>query len=400
MRLEPLKQSIPFSEPLNSGRKPVRDCLAVSVLGVKIMTCNHCQKETEGDKRYCSLECMRRHKSPEKYKNCAWCGKEFYQKSKGAVYCTASCAHKHRGQKLIDSHKPKILEMVSMGARRKDIERDLGIAWSTIQKVFDQEGLPYVKDEDVAKRKKSDLIEKTKNERILVAKVLLLTRKGVTLEDAFESLETDYKRRSIHGMIDKHCIYYKKLSKKRKANSEWRKRERKVGSSSKIFKKESDFRDYISEMLKGEVEVSLNGVSGRRCDVVASLGGELFAIECKTSTRTKDVDTAIGQAILSAFMLGMKPAIAFPSDCHLDNDANECCKKFDIKVIRDIESLPLVGSYRNEKFYKDDGAWWGGLKSTWKKIKGTKDATPEKMKELGFNKQQISSCLGVPICQL
>lgn len=364
------------------------------------MNCKNCGEITEGKKQWCCLECMRRYVRPERYKLCVWCKKEFYQKEKSVKYCSQTCAHRHNGKLKVDAHKPEVLEMVALGASRKDIQKDLGMSWSTIMKIFDDEKLPYETKEEKELKQIKKQLTKDQKERLWIANVLREFRRGVSLEDAFSTLQEDLKGRSIHGLINKHCRLYKKISKKRRKESLYVKREKRIGCRSKIFNREHEFRDYVSDMFGGETEVNLMGKTGRRCDVVANILGVKYAIECKVVTRTGDVDAAIGQAMISSDMLNIKPAVAFPSDCHLDADAHDYLIKQGIKIIRDVESIPIV---RRGVSISDKGSpsqWWKGMYKTWLSIKGTSKANPESMIDLGFSKMQVSSCLGIPIGEL
>jgi hypothetical protein len=372
------------------------------------MDCKHCENDTgTRSKSFCSIECMRRVKHPENYYHCKMCGIEFYSsKDKGSRdYCSRKCLGKANHLRVYEVKKPQILEGIALGMSMKDIVHDYGTSLSTIRLACKQEGIDYdgIKKGGTARIVNGKLAPTEDILRGWLAKALLIKRSGGSISKCFNEISGGrYTDRSIHNLISKHCTCYKRLSKMRRACSKIVKQDRIKSYNSSIFKKESDFIKYLAKQLGGECEVVLSKGRVKKCDVVATVGGIKYAIECKTDCRTTRLDAAIGQAMVSAWALGAHPAIGVPSDCGLDPMTKEYCEHAGIRIFRDDSQLPIT--FNKDQYNHASKAicedFWNGMFGVWSAIRGTEDVNPKTMQELGFSKKQISSIFGMPLDDL
>jgi hypothetical protein len=307
------------------------------------MKCKHCDNETgTRSKRFCSIECMRRVNRPENYYHCKMCGIEFYSsKAQGSRdYCSRKCLGKANHLRIYEVKKPQILEGIALGMSMKDIVHDYGTTLSTIRLACQQEGIDYdgIKRGGHARISEAKLNPTDKQIRKWVACALLHARRGGVLSKCYKDITGGvYTNRAIHGHVAKYCNVYNRISKERRERSKWKKNEAKTKRMSMLFKTESAYRDYIARLYDGAIEVPISQRSegrGRRCDVVAKVCGVSYAIEVKHVSRTSDLDKALGQALMSAYFLKIKAAVAIPQDCFIDDDFIKCCKSFDVLIIR------------------------------------------------------------------
>jgi hypothetical protein len=376
------------------------------------MDCKHCGKETgTRSKSFCSIECMRRVKHPENFKHCYICHKEIYVNSRsGSLVCSQKCNGEHKRRERYKEIKPQILEGIALGMTMKDIVHDYGTRLCIIRDVCKDEGIDYdgiKRGEDIkrgegfAQKIRAIEKERSKTERMLLSKVLIDSRRGMPLSESYEK-HSGKCGDHVHCLIIKHCKCYRRISKNRRKNSNVVRKDRNAGYNSSIFKKESDFIKYLANQLGGECEVMLKNGRAKKCDVVATVGGIKYAIECKTDCRSTRLDAAIGQAMVSAWALGAHPAIGVPSDCGLDPMTKEYCEQAGIRIFRDDSQLPIT--FDQDRYKPASKAlcedFWNGMFGVWSAIRGTEDVNPKTMQELGFSKKQISSILGKPLDEL
>lgn len=403
MRLEPHTPKPDLTA--QGGGNPVPDLEAV-FLDINMTTTLESEKE-----KLKRRESLRRSKWPERFKNCEWCGKEFYQRDlkRGQRYCCASCANKHKGEIRYQEVKDYIADLGRQGALRRDIQKNEGFSWGCVDRAFIEFGLERVLDKERSKAKKeklADIENKREKDRKHIADCLRLVRKGVPLEDA--SLQLGGNGKGIHNKIRKHCRCYRRISKERRKKSEWNRINKCARRKSRKYHMESEFRDKLAEQLRGNIEVPI-GIGLKRCDVVAVIQGVKYAIECKHVSTSSELDKAIGQSLVSAFALNAYPAVAFPSDIYIDDYVFTVCQRFGIKVFRDEAQLSLnfsVDDSIRQKYKKSTKRkhklkeWWGeGMEEKWKSIKHT-NPTIKQMLVMGFEEKHIASCLGVKLSDI
>lgn len=279
---------------------------------------------------------------------CLWCGTEFkvpHQK-KTKMYCTDVCAHKFQGEMKYQEKRPLILQAISEGKKPKHIVLDLGTTYKWLKRVCKEEGIDYesVKTQR-PKPTPKHRIEITRDQASMVLKKI---RRGCTWEQAGSGLGlSDHVLRERIYRLSKRYRSWKKSKEKGG--------QRKIYESLNLIAKRSEISlcDDVEKWLiekgyiyKREARV---GEFKRRCDFLIIDGLFRYAVEAKISSRTKDVDTCIGQALLSAYYLKAVPVCLFDSSVHIDADALEYCASAGIKVCTEKTIDDILCFTHNQK---------------------------------------------------
>jgi transposase len=153
-------------------------------------------------------------------------------------------------------------------------------------------------------------------------------RKGISKEVIAKAIN---KKESTVVNILQQSRHYRAITQKRKKQSTYNKNEILNKARSKMFRLESEFRDYAaSEMAKVfdfvQTEVGIPKTK-RRIDVVVTHGLWRFGIELKNGNRTARLDQALGQAIIKCHALGgLIPVCCIPDDIVADKVFIDGCK--------------------------------------------------------------------------
>lgn len=345
----------------------------------------------------CSLKCSKRLRGIG-MSNCELCGKPYHRHGKQR-FCSVECHKKSQhwsyqpgAQQFIDS----VLVLSDGGVTFKAMRKILNASGYQIKEAYIAGGRDYDEAVRISQGRKTEeekeAEESAKEQRIrpLLARAAMEARRGGSFGAKFlELCDGEYSSYSAATLLWKK--YAKgpcpKSVKHRKRTRYTRSAERQRIKSTQ-YAAEEDFADALAQKLKAEREVFCGKKSARRCDCVAEVDGVTYAIECKITTRTNKCDEALGQALVSARLLGLSPCVAFPEDCHIDGDFMDVCRSLGVRV---IHGGGVVSRSIAEK-QDDSVAWWGTrqLKDWWKENKKRNPSVRE-MIDVGFTDLQIAS---------
>ncbi len=272
----------------------------------KVYACQKCGSEFRrygcGPKKYCSIECRESATKTDR-RTCEECGGEYMAAPKSRTrFCTEACFQTNESRKCSEDRKRKT---------RKKVIAD-------------------------ALKKRTDRAE-------AATRLRLFRRVGSCADVARQLGESETKTNTYLRM----CKAYRRAQKKRSKESKYNRDLRRVLAVSRKYPKERLFCDEIERALiaasftyKRECPVAND--SGRRTDFfVGSLFGS-YVVEAKNINRTKDVDCAIGQAMVRGRALGAAPIVAFPSDIEIDALALRSCKELGVLVATEETILDAI----------------------------------------------------------
>ena len=378
--------------------------------------CLHCGKLNEGHKTYCSVDHMRRHKTPERFRECLWCKTPYYALVgvKTQLYCSATCAHKHDGRLKFEAKKPMILQGIAEGMKPKHIAKDMNTTLAWVKLSCEEAGIDYrALCTNLGGPNKKESSKKAKNlmSRDQVANIIRMLRSGKRYRDVAAQL-------GVGESLIRHNLNAVSKRYKRWKKAKVTHKDRSIYVRLKL-QSDRDELTLCDEVEKTLVDAGIVykrecivGIMKRRCDFLIVDGLFRYAVEAKISTRTKDADTCIGQALISSHYLKATPVCLFDSCIEIDTDAIAYCEHVGIKVCNEKNILSVLSILRK----KDDdisvltvrskpkgppqqnGMFWENemQKSLWKELKPT-NPTAKTLIDEGFTTIQVSQLLNKPI---
>jgi len=228
---------------------------------------------------------------------------------------------------------------------------------------------------------------------------------------------------AVAGNVLRSSRRYRKSTARRLKARAWRRIELSKARTSKTHKREIELQEAVRDKLTGggfscEVEVMLGGGSRRRCDVVATRGGQVYAVEAKLTNRTSCVDQCIGQAIVSGYALGAVPVCVFPDDCKADLLAAESCAHAGVVMACESSIVDDLGAYEShgvavckgnvcaetnedrraatdERCSRAGGMHWDKIRDEYNRAKADGEKDPHKLILMGYSADVVSVLCGV-----
>jgi hypothetical protein len=288
---------------------------------------------------------MRRHKTPERFRECLWCKTPYYALVgvKTQLYCSATCAHKHDGRLKFEAKKPMILQGIAEGMKPKHIAKDMNTTLAWVKLSCEEAGIDYraLCTNLGGPNGKAEKKEKKVMSRDQVAKIIRTLRSGKRYRDVANQIHVSENviRHNLHSVSKRYrswkkskvtnkyrCMYVSlKLTSERDEGALCDDVEKRLVDAGVVYKREC-----------------IVGIMKRRCDFLIVDGLFRYAVEAKISTRTKDADTCIGQALISSHYLKAIPVCLFDSSVMIDCDAIEYCKTVGIIVCNEKNLLSVL----------------------------------------------------------
>lgn len=279
------------------------------------------------------------HKALRRNRDCPWCGESFTAKEAKIKCCSLLCAQRHRTYDTPKNHDDMCERAYQMlvceGKSRKSTWTEMGTSQPVLRRMMERRCGPDAwawlerrriaispvgfkgKGRKVSGTIAERMLERGSDVRMTTAKALRMHRAGTGPAEIAAVL--GIQERSVPGSLRARSKVYARRSRTRRIKSAWSKREAAANFRSKLWPKESVFRDHVAKVLSRagyecKVEEKICDGSRQRVDIFATKRGTSFAIEAKVTGRSSRADQCIGQAIRKGATMCARPVCVFPSD--------------------------------------------------------------------------------------
>ena len=243
--------------------------------------------------------------------------------------------------------------------------------------------------------------QREKDKRTKIATALRMLRSGKTREE----IANHFSMQSCVQLLLGSRIYAR-ISAKRRKESKYAAKELRNRRRSVIGKSEKDFNRIVHAAIERcgmqvQSEVAADKHTGRRVDMLVTVGMIRYAIEAKHTNRTCCVDECIGQALVKAHSMKANPVCVFPSDLPVDKVAYNAGTHLKVLIANEkticgvlrsgLSDVEVVKTNTAEQPHREDVA------ACARYCKQNGKLPPSDLLAIGFTPRAVSICTGTKL---